>query len=92
MSRTDRGPSRSWLSRMPSGNNKEARLVESCYRPSKAIDTNKFCRLPNVLGACQGSTGPTSPKADGSGEKYGADFPDFSIGDMVGARKNFSMS
>ena len=74
----------------PHGKNKEATpgWWNHVIGPGKAIDTNKFFVVcSNVLGACQGSTGPTSLKADGSGEKYGADFPDFSIGDMVRAQK-----
>ena len=54
--------------------------------PGKAIDTNKFFVIcSNCLGACKGSTGPSSKKADG--ETYGMSFPDLSILDMVRAQK-----
>ena len=54
--------------------------------PGKAIDTNKFFVIcSNCLGACKGSTGPSSKKANG--ETYGMSFPDLSILDMVRAQK-----
>ena len=51
--------------------------------PGKAIDTNRFFVVcPNVLGGCRGTTGPgdVDPK---SGQRFGADFPRITIGDMV---------
>ena len=54
--------------------------------PGKAIDTNKFFVIcSNCLGACKGSTGPTSRK--GNGRTYGISFPDLSILDMVRSQK-----
>ena len=54
--------------------------------PGKAIDTNKFFVIcSNCLGACKGSTGPSSREA--MGETYGMSFPDLSILDMVRAQK-----
>lgn len=48
----------------------------------KAIDTTRFfVVVPNVLGGCQGSTGPASPDADG--RPWGARFPDITIRDQV---------
>ena len=56
--------------------------------PGKAIDTNKFYVVcSNCLGACQGSTGPASLKPDQEEERYGMDFPEFTIHDMVHAQK-----
>tara|TARA_B100000282_G_scaffold273273_1_gene229120 strand:+ start:4248 stop:6059 length:1812 start_codon:yes stop_codon:yes gene_type:complete len=55
--------------------------------PGKAIDTNKFYVIcSNCLGACQGSTGPSSnnPK---TGKPYAMSFPDLTILDMVRAQK-----
>ena len=55
--------------------------------PGKAIDTdNFFVVCSNCLGACQGSTGPTSinPKTQ---KPYGMLFPDLTIKDMVVAQK-----
>ena len=49
--------------------------------PGLAIDTNKyFVVTPNVLGGCQGSTGPASlnPK----GQEYGPNFPQLTIKDQ----------
>ncbi len=51
--------------------------------PGKPIDTDRyFVVCANVLGGCRGSTGPDSrhPETD---ERYGADFPPITIGDMV---------
>ena len=55
--------------------------------PGKSIDTNQFFVIcSNCLGACQGSTGPTS--IDPNTQKpYGMSFPDLTIKDMVKAQK-----
>ncbi|HEX4901410.1 MAG TPA: homoserine O-acetyltransferase [Acidimicrobiales bacterium] len=51
--------------------------------PGMAIDTDRwFVVCVNVLGGCQGSTGPASPHPD-DGRPYGARFPVVSIRDMV---------
>ena len=58
----------------------------SMIGPGKALDTDKyFVICSNVLGGCQGSTGPssTNPK---TGKPYGTDFPLVTIGDMVNAQ------
>jgi len=53
--------------------------------PGLAIDTNKyFVVAPNILGGCQGSTGPAS--LDKSGREYGARFPYLTIRDQVTAQ------
>lgn len=54
--------------------------------PGLAIDTDRyFVICPNVIGGCQGSTGPQSvnPKTN---KPYGLDFPVITIGDMVRAQ------
>jgi homoserine O-acetyltransferase len=54
-----------------------------------AIDTDKFWVLaPNMLGGCQGSTGPASLAANGL--EYGSDFPFLTIRDQVAAQKQFA--
>src|SRR4051794_494996 len=51
--------------------------------PGRAIDTDRyFVVCANVLGGCQGSTGPASPTPDRPG-RYGPRFPVVSIRDMV---------
>lgn len=59
---------------------------DSLVGPGKGLDTNKyFVICSNIIGGCQGSTGPssTNPK---TGKPYGTDFPLVTIGDMVNAQ------
>lgn len=52
--------------------------------PGKALDTREWCVVaPNVLGGCQGSTGPASTAPDGY--PYGSRFPAVTIRDTVTA-------
>lgn len=54
--------------------------------PGLPIDTNRyFVVCANVLGGCQGSTGPASPHPD-DGAAYGSRFPVVTIRDMVRAQ------
>ena len=51
--------------------------------PGKPVDTNRlFVICPNLLGGCQGTTGPSSVDP-ATGRPYGLRFPLFSIGDLV---------
>lgn len=55
--------------------------------PGKAVDTNFFHVLcANVLGGCQGSTGPSSINPE-TGRPFGVAFPFVTIRDMVRAQK-----
>lgn len=55
--------------------------------PGKALDTDRFFLVCcNVLGGCQGSTGPASPHPN-DGRPYGSRFPVVSIRDMVRAQR-----
>jgi homoserine O-acetyltransferase len=55
--------------------------------PGKAVDTGRFFVIcANVLGGCQGSTGPSSIDP-GTGKSYGLTFPFVTIRDMVHAQK-----
>jgi homoserine O-acetyltransferase len=61
---------------------------DACIGPGKAFDTNKYYVIcSNVIGGCQGSTGPSSihPR---SGKPYGLSFPVVTIGDMVRAQRH----
>ena len=52
--------------------------------PGLALDTERYCVVcPNVLGGCQGTTGPASPAPDGVA--YGSRFPIITIRDQVAA-------
>ena len=51
--------------------------------PGAPIDSDRFFVVcPNVLGGCQGTTGPSSAAADG--KPYGSRFPRTTIRDQVG--------
>ncbi|MGV9787503.1 homoserine O-acetyltransferase MetX [Streptomyces sp. NPDC003435] len=53
--------------------------------PGRALDTDRwFVVAPNVLGGCQGSTGPASPRPD-SGRAWGGAFPFLTQRDQVAA-------
>ncbi|OIJ63295.1 homoserine O-acetyltransferase [Streptomyces mangrovisoli] len=52
--------------------------------PGRAIDTDRwFVVAPNVLGGCQGSTGPASARP--GGRRWGGDFPFLTQRDQVAA-------
>lgn len=52
--------------------------------PGAPIDTDEWCVVAtNVLGGCQGSTGPASAAPDGA--PWGSRFPEISIRDQVSA-------
>lgn len=52
--------------------------------PGKAIDTRQwYVVCPNVLGGCQGTTGPSSLAPDGA--PWGGRFPEITIRDMCAA-------
>ncbi len=51
--------------------------------PGRVLDTERwFVVCVNVLGGCQGTTGPASPRPDRRG-RYGSEFPVVTIRDMV---------
>src|SRR3954462_10358765 len=55
--------------------------------PGKAVDTRRYYVVcANVLGGCQGSTGPSSTNPE-TGRPYGILFPYVTIRDMVRAQK-----
>jgi homoserine O-acetyltransferase len=55
--------------------------------PGKAVDTRRFFVIcANVLGGCQGSTGPSSPDP-ATGRPYGIRFPFVTVRDMVISQK-----
>jgi homoserine O-acetyltransferase len=57
---------------------------EGLIGPGKPIDTERFFVVaPNVLGGCQGSTGPASTAPDGS--PWGSRFPFITVRDQVAA-------
>ena len=55
--------------------------------PGKAIDTDRFFVVAsNMLGSSYGSTSPASVNPR-TGRRYGPDFPDITLRDIVGAQK-----
>jgi len=54
--------------------------------PGRAVDTEKYRVIcTNVLGGCQGTTGPASLDTDG--KRWGSRFPLVTIGDMVAVQR-----
>ena len=61
----------------------------SMVGPGAPIDTDRwFVVAPNVLGGCQGSTGPASPGPDGT--PWGSRFPLLTVRDQVAAEIRLS--
>lgn len=59
---------------------------EGIIGPGLAIDTNRwFVVCSNVIGGCQGTTGPASPHPV-DGKPYGSRFPVITVRDMVRAQ------
>jgi len=59
---------------------------ETMVGPGKPIDTERyFVICPNVIGACMGSTGPSSTNP-ATGKPWGLEFPVITIPDMVRAQ------
>lgn len=57
--------------------------------PGRAIDTDRwFVVAPNVLGGCQGTTGPASPGPDG--RPWGSRFPRTTVRDQVAVEERFA--
>ncbi|MFF1450277.1 homoserine O-acetyltransferase [Streptomyces sp. NPDC058274] len=57
--------------------------------PGRALDTDRFFVVaPNVLGGCQGSTGPSSPRPDG--RPWGSSFPFLTQRDQVAAEADWA--
>ena len=54
--------------------------------PDRPLDSDRwFVVAPNVLGGCQGTTGPSSIASDG--RPYGSRFPRITVGDQVRAEQ-----
>lgn len=73
----------------PEDDSEPAGWWESLVGPGAPIDTEKyFVVAPNVVGGCQGSTGPSSPAPDG--KPWGSHFPVLTIRDLVHAEILFT--
>lgn len=69
-------------------NDKHPGWWESMIGPKKAFDTEKyFVICSNVIGGCNGSTGPSSANPK-TGKPYGIDFPIITIKDIVDAQRS----
>ncbi|MGI9667180.1 MAG: homoserine O-acetyltransferase MetX [Acidimicrobiia bacterium] len=59
---------------------------QGLFGPGRTLDqTEKFIVAMNVLGSCNGTTGPTS--TDETGEQYGPTFPSVTIRDIVAVQR-----
>ena len=65
------------------GEEKPSGWWEEMVGPGRAFDTNRFHIVcANVLGGCQGTTGPMSINPD-TGKPYGSQFPQYTFDDAV---------
>lgn len=65
------------------GEEKPSGWWEEMVGPGRAFDTNRFHIIcANVLGGCQGTTGPMSINPD-TGKPYGSQFPQYTFDDAV---------
>ncbi len=65
------------------GEEKPSGWWEEMVGPGRAFDTNRFHIVcANVLGGCQGTTGPMSVNPD-TGKPYGSSFPQYNFDDCV---------
>ena len=65
------------------GEEKPSGWWEEMVGPGRAFDTNRFHVIcANVLGGCQGTTGPMSINPD-TGRPYGSSFPQYTFDDAV---------
>ncbi|HEX3907793.1 MAG TPA: homoserine O-acetyltransferase [Mycobacteriales bacterium] len=56
--------------------------------PGRPLDPDRwFLVCPNVLGGCQGTTGPSSPAPDG--KPWGSRFPEITVRDQVAVERSF---
>jgi homoserine O-acetyltransferase/O-succinyltransferase len=63
---------------------------EPLIGPGRTLDTDRyFVVCTNVLGGCQGSTGPASPDP-ATGRPYGSAFPVVTVRDMVRAQRRLA--
>jgi homoserine O-acetyltransferase len=68
------------------GDEEKAGWWDDMVGPGKGLDTERyFVICSNVIGGCQGSTGPASINP-GTGRPYGLSFPVLTIADMVAAQ------
>jgi len=76
-----------YISHALTGDAEAAVWWDTLIGPGKAVDTERFHVIcANILGGCKGTTGPGSTNP-ATGERYGLEFPLFTIRDMVAVHR-----
>jgi homoserine O-acetyltransferase len=76
-----------YISHALTGDDEAAVWSDTLIGPGKAVDTERFHVIcANILGGCKGTTGPGSINP-ATGERYGLEFPLFTIRDMVAVHR-----
>jgi homoserine O-acetyltransferase len=76
-----------YISHALTGDAEAAVWWDTLIGPGKAVDTERFHVIcANILGGCKGTTGPSSTNPQ-TGERYGLEFPLFTIRDMVAVHR-----
>ena len=76
-----------YISHALTGDAEAADWWDTLIGPGKPVDTERFHVIcANILGGCKGTSGPTSIDP-ATGERYGLEFPLFTIRDMVAVHR-----
>ena len=79
-----------WVCHALTGSSDVASWWSGLFGPGRTLDPERYYIVcANVLGGCYGSSGPLSIDPL-SGQRYGADFPELSIADLVAQQRQLA--